>query len=399
MMARKTRWRPALLGAAVALSAGIASAGVGDLAYMKSPPMSFQGTILRSLKAIPPEQRVAAGLVSPKAVLLKSTGAIRIAVDAGAADAETLDLVRIDTTGTGNFRDARTLKLKIQTRSTSYTRGSFGPETVQIPRNGKTIPVRVFGHYYGRAQRVYGGASLTVAAEGSCAFARTQRKVRVVDGSGNLALGDPAKPPFSRSTARPKADMVFVADENGNFTGPRSTPTYLGQPIEVGGAWYVVSAEDMKVSAAPLEGGTGEVSVDAARWQCTLAGEKYLLTVRGGKEPVRVPPDRYRIQQYRLYAEEATDRRVAMIYGYRGTKALDVAAAKATRLPIGSPIQAKILTRQASGRVIFSLAQTDGAGARIGGVIAEGGKRPPKPKIDVVGKEGKVVYTANLEYG
>ena len=153
------------------------------------------------------------------------------------------------------------------------------------------------------------------------------------------------------------------------------------------------------MASTPLEGGTGKVSVDAARWQCTLAGEKYLLTLRGGKEPVRVPPDRYRIQQYQLYAEEATDRRVAMIYGYRGTKAIDVAAGETTRLPVGSPIQAKILTRQASGRVIFSLAQTDGAGARIGGVIAEGGKRPPKPKIDVIGKEGNVVYTANLEYG
>ena len=154
----------------------------------------------------------------------------------------------------------------------------------------------------------------------------------------------------------------------------------------------------MKATAKPLGGG-GSLSVDAARWLCILAGEKYLVKVAGGKKPVRVPADSYKVLQYQLHATADTSRRGPMIYGHTGTKPFEVAEGETAELGIGSPIQAAISTRQKAGSVTFSLSQTDAAGTQIAAVLGEGGKRSPAPKIDVVSKAGKTVYTAKLEYG
>ncbi|MBC8372489.1 MAG: hypothetical protein H8E53_02765 [Planctomycetes bacterium] len=68
-------------------------------------------------------------------------------------------------------------------------------------------------------------------------------------------------------------------------------------------------------------------------------------------------------------------------------------------MPLGSPIEATVTARTSGGKVAFSLNQTDPIGAKIGSVLGAGGKRPPKPSIEVVSAAAVVVYTASLEYG
>ncbi|MGB2822855.1 MAG: hypothetical protein WBF17_17870 [Phycisphaerae bacterium] len=395
----KAAWRLAMIGAAMALSAGIAAGGVGDLEHVKVPLTSGVSMMCAARRTVNAGEAKEMGLKSPKAALLQETGPVRVALDAETAGGE-LNVVRVDTTGTGSFKAAVVIKSAVRKSGSTSTYGRIGPQVVEVRRGDRTVPVTVFGHYHGGGSSISGGVGLSVAAEGSCAFGNTTRKVRIVDGDGNLSFGDVAKPPFTAASLRGKADMVFVADKDGQFAAVGDPPALLGQPVQVDGAWYIVSVDGLKVSAAASTAGTAKVTVGAAKWLCTLAGEKYFLTVSGGREPVELPADSYRVQRYRLSAaEEQPGLRGPTIYGYQSEKAVDLPAGRTTRLGIGSPIRATIAATKNGGNVQFSLSQTDAAGSRIGTVMVAGGKRPPNPEVEVVNGEGSIVYTAKLEYG
>ena len=386
----KPIWRLTMIGAAIALSAGIAAGGVGDLEYVKSRT-SAHGLTCTSRRPVSTTVPKATGLHSPKAVLLSDKGPVCVILDAAAAGKTKLTAVRVDAAGAGDFRQAITVKSRL-----SGTTGSFGPQTVDVKRNGKTIPVVIYGHFH-TGSSVRGGAGVTAMAEGTCAFGKTTRKIRIVDGNGNLSLSDAATPPFGVAV-RPKGDGVLVADAAGKFAS--SIPTsFVGQPVQVDGAWYVVSVDGLKASAAPIEGKGGKISVKGGKWTCTLAGEKYYMTVTGDADPVAVPAGSYRVLRYRLTMPAKTGTRGPMISGSAGAKPVVVNAGQCTPLPIGSSIDAKVTARKSGTNVVFSLAQTDPIGAKIGSVLVAGGKRPPKPSIEVVSAAGAVVYTASLEYG
>ena len=253
------------------------------------------------------------------------------------------------------------------------------------------------GHFH-TGSSVRGGAVVTAVAEGTCAFGKTTRKIRIVDGNGNLGLSDSVPPPFSGVGIRPKGDGVLVADAAGKFAS--SLPTsFVGQPVQVDGAWYVVSVDGLKASAARIKGKSGKISVGGAQWTCMLASEKYFLTVTGGADPVAVPADSYRVLRYSLTMPADTGSRGPMISGSAGTKPVEVKAGQCTQLPLGSPIKATVTAKKSDGKVVFSLDQTDPVGAKVDSVLVAGGKRPPKPSIEVVSADGAVVYTASLEYG
>ena len=386
----KPIWRLTMIGAAMALSAGIAAGGVGDLEYVKSPT-SAHGLTCTSRRPVTATAPKATGLHSPKAVLLSDKGSVRVILDAASAGEAALTTVRVDAAGAGNFKQAVTIKSGLR-----GTTGSFGPQTVTVKRNGKAIPVVISGHFH-TGSSVRGGAAVTAMAEGTCAFGKTTRKIRIVDGNGNLSLSDPATPPFGVAV-RPKGDGILVADEAGKFAS--SLPTsFVGQPVQVDGAWYAVSVDGMKASATPIDGKGGKISVKAAQWTCTLASKKYFLTVTGGADPVAVPADSYRVLRYSLTMPAAAGSRGPRISGSAGSKPIEVKAGQCTPLPLGSPIEATVTARISAGKVVFSLNQTDPVGAKVGSVLGAGGKRPPKPSIEVVSAAGAVVYTASLEYG
>jgi len=386
----KPIWRLTMIGAAMALSAGIAAGGVGDLEYVKSRT-GGRGATCQPRQPVSTAVPKATGLHSPKAVLLSDKGPVRVILDAAKAGETKLTVVRVDAAGAGNFKQAVTVKSRLRS-----TTGSFGPETVTVKRNGKAIPVIISGHFH-LGSSVRGGAGVTAMAEGTCAFGKTTRKIRIVDGNGNLSLSDPATPPFGAAVPI-KGDGILVADAAGKFTS--SIPTsFVGQPVQVDGAWYIVSVDGMKASSAPIDGKGGKISVKAAQWTCTLASKKYFLTVTGGDNPVDVPADSYRVLRYSLTMPAATGSRGARISGSAGSKLLDVKAGQCTPLPLGSPIEATVTAKKSGGKVAFSLNQTDPVGAKVGSVLGAGGKRPPKPSIEVVSAAGAVVYTASLEYG
>jgi len=386
----KPIWRLTMIGAAMALSAGIAAGGVGDLEYVKSPTGS-RGGMCRARQPVNATVRKVTGLHSPKAVLLSDKGPVRVILDAASAGEAALTVVRVDAAGAGDFRKAVTIKSRLRGAT-----GSFGPKTVDVQRDGKAIPVVISGHFH-TGSSVRGGAGVTTVAEGTCAFGKTTRKIRIVDGNGNLSLSDAATPPFGASV-RPKGDGVLVADAAGKFAS--SIPTsFVGQPVQVDGAWYVVSVDGLKASAAPIDGKGGKISVKGARWTCTLASKKYFLTVTGAADPVAVPADSYRVLGYSLTMPAATGSRGPRISGSAGTKPVEVKPGQCTQLPLGSPIKATVTAKKSAGKVVFSLDQTDPVGAKVGSVLVAGGKRPPKPSIEVVSAAGAVVYTASLEYG
>jgi len=386
----KPIWRLTMIGAAMALSAGIAAGGVGDLEYVKSRT-GGRGSMCRPRQPVSTSVPKATGLHSPKAVLLSEKGPVRVILDAASADETALTAVRVDVAGAGDFRQAVTIKSRLRGKT-----GTFGPQTVTVKRDGKAIPVVISGHFH-TGSSVRGGAGVTAMAEGTCAFGKTIRKIRIVDGNGNLSLSDAATPPFGVA-ARPKGDGVLVADAAGKFTS--SVPTsFVGQPVQVDGALYIVSVDGLKASAAPIDEKGGKISVKAAQWTCTLASKKYYLTVTGGADPVVVPADTYRVLRYSLTLPAATGSRGPRISGSAGAKPLDVKAGQCTPLPLGSPIEATVAARVSGGKVTFSLNQTDPVGAKVSSVLVAGGKRPPKPSIEVVSAAGEVVHTATLEYG
>ena len=389
---------------AVCLLAAGAAAQAGDLAFVKDPSTATiagrRGLYFYQFGKA--KDAKAAGLVSPRAVVASAYGgpAVRIAIDSTKPDAAQPDVVRLDFSGQGKFAGAPAVALTIKTDSGGQITGTVGPTVVLVESGGRKVPVFVQGLYTKRDRYRNVQATVTVAAEGTCAFGKVTRKVRVIDGNADLVFSATLKPPYRPSSAM-YYDLLQVAGADGKFTinGPQA---YVGQPVFVDGKWYETSVSSMKISTKLMADQGGNVCVNARRWRCTLVGQKYFLAVSGGKDPVAVPADTYRSHRYTVFSGADPNKRCAMIYGYgtaAGGKALTVPAGKTVDLPIGAPVQAAITARKSSGRVQINLSQTDPLGGQIADVTGEGGKKPANPVVDVVDKAGKTVYSAKLEYG
>ena len=380
----------ALAAVAVALAAGPALAGVGDLQYVKPPPNLPMGIPLLTLaKAAVPAKH---GLISPNARLVPTVPGISVAFDASTAGSKRLDVIRIDPTGKNNFANA--LKLKLPDHpGTGSAIGRLGPTPAEVTREGRKIPVLVSAFFLQHPKQFMGCVSLTVAAEGTCAFGQTTRKVRVIGRNGAVGLAAAGSSPARGR----EVDEIEEADAQGNFPRRRAA-TPLNQPLQVDGKWYTAKVTGMKVSASLMAGETGKLSVGAARWTCTLTGKTATLAVTGGAEPVEVPVGSYKVRDYQFFSEADPGKFVPVIRG-RGAKTLDIAAGTVAALKIGPPLQANISIRQKAGKVTFSLAMTDAAGGAVFAISVANGSSPPPPTIDVVDAGGKRVYTAKLEYG
>ncbi len=155
------------------------------------------------------------------------------------------------------------------------------------------------------------------------------------------------------------------------------------------------------LAAGPVfaaEGETGKISINAARWTCTLVKGTKRLKFTGDTDPVDVPAGSYKVQVYQIWAEADPAKRGGMIQG-RGSRTIEVKAGETTALAVAGPLQAKVTTTQKGGKVAFSLQLIDAAGGTVQVSANASGKRPAPPKIDVIDASGKVVYTAALAYG
>jgi len=407
---RTTLWSCVIFGAAVALSAGIAAGGVGDLTYAKTaPPGVSTGGIGVLMKT--PANPAAIGLTHPKAMATGKGATVAVAFDSADAKSDTLDIARIDTTGKGDFTSAVIVKLTKVSARPGYMMLRLAPQPITISKNGKKIPALISGQYYkyqSRARNAKAGAkpvmrisarvAVQTIAQGQCCFGDTVRKVLVTDNNRNMTLGDVITRK-SGSREYKQADYCRIADAKGKFSrNSRTGYVQMGQPMQIDGKWYTLSAENMKIAAAPMTGGLGTLSIDAPRWQCMLTRDGLTLNITGGEEPVSVPAGKYQVRMFRLYKNADATKPCANIYG-SSPKPLTITADKATSFSAGADMTAAMSARESKGKVRFSVSQTDASGSRIRTIYGAGGKRPTAPQIEVVNKAGKTIYLAKLAYG
>jgi len=386
----------------VMLCGSIALGAVGDLTFMTQPPPSRTSVRLYVPQFKPAEADKARGLVNEHSIVGQVRGVddVMVAVDSAKADAAQPDLIRLDFTGTGNFKGAPTAKIKMRPSQRNVTMGVIGPASIVVKRGGQSVPATVSGTYWKQGERRGLSLMMSTAAEGKCKFGAKTYPVRVIDGNGNLKCSDALKPPYRPSYAMPY-DRVMVGTGDGKFSS-RAATTYVGQPVFIDGKLYRVEVSGMKIKASPMSGAVGKVKVDAPRWSCTLIGKKYFMTLSGGKAPIAAPADEYVTANYTVYTGADPSRRCAAIRGYgsyRGGKAFKVASGQTVDLRIGAPIDATVMSSARAGKVRINLMMKDSLGGRISSIITDEGKRPAPPKIDVVNKAGKIIYSANLAYG
>ena len=396
--------------------AASAYAEPGDLKGIKLDPkdmaaLSIMPTRIytRSLANAP----AGCGTVSPKAqigTMASGSAKIKVAIDSAKPDADGPDLVRFDFAGKGKFDNKTTLPLKKKPSRGSYKLYTFGPAAI-----GGAKPAVISGSYVERGKTYrYISMSVTAAVQGSCKLGRKVCGIRIVDGNGNLQYGDGTKMTMKAGrvtgasrTGQMDADVILIDADNATFKKPTAR-ALCGQLAEVGGKWYrlTVDAGGSKISAKMVNTATGKLVIPHDDWSVTLVGTKNVLSLRGGQDPVAVPPDSYVAAGYEERAKASGAPRPArllcgqlVLYGRAKGKIFKIQPGKTMRLAIGSPLKVKATVTKKSGQVMFSSNVQDAGGMKVDSVLTSRGSRVPAPGIAVVSEQGKKVYDARLKYG
>jgi hypothetical protein len=285
----------------------------------------------------------------------------------------------------------------------------FGPATVTVEQAGRTLSVGVQGYCYRRDQ---GGrstyllrAGFITAAEGPCQFAQKSYTVRVVDSSGNLSFRDGLKLPVGGNPypaiLAQNADKVMVSSQDGTLVAWAC----YGPPLRVDGEWYTatISDDQASVTATKLDVPMAELRPAAADWEALLVGRKYVLTLSGGKEPIRIPADTYALGACSEHGLR-DGRRVGELMCVGDARPVAKAEGGGpVDLPALVPLKAKLSVQQNGDTVVFSFEMKSASGLEVSTltVADERGNvaRPQPPRVKVFNANGKLVYQADLRYG
>jgi len=154
--------------------------------------------------------------------------------------------------------------------------------------------------------------------------------------------------------------------------------------------------------AAPTgaaEEGKGKLVLTAENWQAMLlpTPKGKALRVTGGKEGVEVAAGTYRLY-FQISASSDPKTPSATISGSLKDP-VTIEAGKTAEIKVGAPVEAAIATQAKGKKVTFSLGFKDAGGNDVTVMAAPEGKKQVEPKIDVVDKDGKTVYTATMAFG
>ena len=387
---------------------GVLHAAVGDLkpvsvsprqALMAKPLFGSRGSFTK-----PTEGDGTVNKHAMVATLKSGKLVIKVAIDTRSPDTKVPDVIRFDFTGEGKFDD----KLVVPLKRLNQDQASFGPATLDVQVDGRTIPVTVRGGYFKSGTYRQMNVSFGTAVEGTCAFGEKTYAVRVIDGNNNLRLGDvTTQIKHNRKLMGINAGDTLVVDTgDGSFAKP--IKSFYGQPVLVDGKWYdvTISADVSKVSARQMEiEEAGTIKITHKEWSATFIGEKYILMLKGDTAPIAVPPDRYVVTDYQeMVGSEPGKSPARLMSGFGGNypgkgKVVEVKADQMTEIPIGSPLTASITAKQSGRTVRLSLVLTDASGANVDDLTGPKGGRPPAPKVEIFDTEGKSVYKCTLEYG
>ena len=351
---------------------------------------------------------------------------LAVAIDSAKADAKLPDLVRFDFTGKADFTGAPVAPLKVDRNEDGEVATTVGPATIEVKRDGKTIPVSVRGNYHKSPGYRWINLNFGTAVEGRLAFGDKTYAVRVVDGNNDLALGTKAQGlrAGDRVAGIEPCDALVVDTGDGSFAG-KVLKAYYGQPVQVGGAWYDVelSPDGAKLTAKPSAAETASLKIAHARWAAKLAGEKYILTLSGSAEPAVIPADRYTIIEFEQTVpsdrpEDKEGWKGRLTSGRRDLwdgkgQTIEAAAGKTVELAIGAPLTASIVTSvqapsqapQKAGRpapvagsaVRMDFKLVDAAGLRAELFLPNAGA--PTPEVEVFDAEGKSIHQAKFQFG
>ena len=290
-----------LLAVALVMALAASAYGaVGDLAPKACEPKEVGGWPVwmagnQDVKPAP----AGCGTVHPaaKVIMMRGNGPpVLVALDAAKADDKFMNVLRIDADGTGKFTAEASIPFAWPAPDGTGA-ANLGPATLTLVRDGRKIPVNVSGS---AASTSAGLASLyltfSTCLEGQCAFGDKVRTVRFVDDTGNFRSLDAMKVTLKDGamSGMPQCDDIWLdGGEGGRF----QKAGMVGQPILVDGKWYdlSVSADETKVTAAPLQGPFGKIKMDADQWQAVLIGPDRVLSLTGGKEPLDVPAGKYAV--------------------------------------------------------------------------------------------------------
>jgi hypothetical protein len=359
-----------------------------------------------------------AGTVHPDALVatLAPQNKVKVAVDAAKADAKNPDVLRFDFTGAGKFADATSMPMKAVDLGSQPAQGffmaTFGPTTFDVKSGDKVMKVTVVGQYQkyknGNTDSRMLMVTMAAAAEGVCDFGGKTYKVRLLDGNGNLKLGDASKVE-NAEYGMISGDVLLVDTGDGTFTKDVKK-SFFGQPVLLDGKAYTVTVNDdaSKIEAAEAKIELGAVKIEASSWSATFVGKKYHSVVSSGTDkPIFLPADTYTVWNYWGQGEGNSGLAINKMAGM-----VEVGAGKTAEVKVGAPltvglsiqnVEAKGLLAKVFGggetNLVINLDCQDVSGSPVSRIMNGKGGMAPAPKLTIFDSAGKQVYQATLEYG
>jgi len=373
---------------------------VGELAYV--PAMRRVVEILKGGQHFRPAGPDCGTVHSQARIFTIDLGKQRLAValDAEKGDAQHYDVLRLDPTGRGDFRQAATLKRNclVHKAATGQTAAHFEYEFAgylqAVDIGGIQIaPGLVVDYTEGTSL----GAGLEVRCElatcavGECRFGDNTYKVRFYDATGNLSVRDPARPPWDvKKPNMPEwgdwfcvdryddgqrvANYTNVAADKMRYDGKtwvinrsRIPTARYGQPVQIDGQWWTVRMADdgRHVTAEPYTGPMASLRLDHPYWRLVLVGAESLVYVVGGREPVSVPPGSYKVYEYNESCRADPDFTSSNLeVPAEEIPAVNLKAGETTTLALGSPLRGPLRVEQKDGALLFHVAPLQDAGGR-----------------------------------
>ncbi len=394
-----------LSAACVLLAAGLAGAEAGNLTSVAcDPEEAFYYSLIYSRSTSNP--RANSGVVDERATEFAfemRRRRIRVAIDSSERGRDRPDIARIDFSGRGRYHDAPTVPLT--------ERGAglqIGPADVEAEVDGRTLNIRVEGNYTRRGNFRRMGLRLGTGLEGEVAFGDQTRRVRLVDGVGNLRFGDaPVRMGRGRVNIENAGDSVAVFKPGSDDAETRA---YFGQPVRVADQWYELKlSNDMtSLSAEPVEIETGKVELPLDEWTAVLWGRRHVVYAESSEDggPMEVPADTYVVFGYSPGLRIEGHRRPAVLRRRDASgpeqgwsQPVVVRPGSTVSAEVGPPLVGTPTVREANRQVRISLSLTDAAGVRIADVRKPNGRRPDPPRLEIVAANGRVVHSGVMGYG
>ncbi|MFO8012966.1 MAG: hypothetical protein R6X20_06630 [Phycisphaerae bacterium] len=316
------------------------------------------------------------GTVNPHAVVAKvqkGETTVALAFDSKEPDAPHFDVVRIDTTGRGDFNSAPVVprssiqhipaKEKYQYRFEEYG--------VSLSLAGRQIQAWFNLTYSTDGEEPYLGYCAGTAAEGRCQFGDRVYWVRFVDANRTLRVTDEPRVVSVYGDDRIEGDYVYIYTRGKDPV--RASRGHYGQPIQADGRWWNVRVVDegRRVTAEPYQGPLARLHLNHPFWRLVLRGRGSVISVNGGEEPVTVPAGRYTVHHYREYVSARPDSRSPNVEmhprftNFTPGVTVDLQEGTETAFPIGTPLRGTVRVKQKDGALSFDIRLRDCRGRGV----------------------------------